>query len=57
MSYKTELCIMTSQIELVNIFFLNFQVSNSMGKNVHIILEIFKENKISELLTRKITKS
>ena len=48
---------MTSQIELVNIFFLNFQVSNSVGKKFHIILEIFKENKFSELLTRKITKS
>ena len=55
---------MTSQTELLTLeflFFLIFQVSNSMIKKNNIILELvtrdFKEKKISGLLTQKIKNS
>ena len=48
---------MTSQTELVTFI---FRLSDSMWKNFNIflelVIEIFKENKTSELLTQKIKK-
>ena len=55
---------MTSQTELLTLnfyFFLFFELLTQREKNVKIILELvtrdFKENKILELLTRKIKKT